>query len=100
MDAGGLHCLDARTGKRHWHHDTQSAIYASPLIVENLVYVANEDKVSIFRLAVDTNKPIAEINMQGEITTSPVFANEILYIITRDTLFTIREESGLLKTYD
>ena len=90
--AGVLHCLDARTGKRHWDHDTQSGIFASPLIVENLVYVADQDKVSIFRLAADTDKPIAEINMQDEITTSPIFANGILYVASGHTLFAIQED--------
>ena len=91
--SGVVHCLDARTGKCHWNHDTLAGIFASPLIVEDLVYVADEDKVSIFRLASDTTKPNAEINMQGWISASPIFANGVLFIATRDTLFAIQKET-------
>ena len=39
---GAVHCLDAKTGKRHWSYDTNAAIWASPLIVDDKVYVADE----------------------------------------------------------
>ena len=49
---GFVHCLDAMTGKQHWVYDTFSAVCASPLIVEDKVYVADQDgTVSVLELS-------------------------------------------------
>ncbi len=99
--SGLLHCMDAKTGKRHWDYDVESAIFASPLIVDNFVYIADDNGiVSIFRLAAKANQPIAKVNMQSEIMTSPIFANGTLYVANRDTLFAIREEKAVQKAVE
>ena len=41
--AGLFHCVNAKTGKSIWTHDLLSASWASPLIVENHVYISDED---------------------------------------------------------
>jgi outer membrane protein assembly factor BamB len=99
--SGFVHCLDAKSGKKHWTYDALSMIVASPLIVDDKVYVANEDgDVAILRLSADPNvamrrvkgenKPLAEINTGGSsIYSSPVFANGVLYVATRNRLFAI-----------
>ncbi len=100
-DAAGLvHCFDAKTGQRHWSHDTFAAVWASPLIVDDKVYVGDEDgDVSVFGLSSDPNvamkpeanahAPLAEINMGNSVYTSPCFANGTLYVANRNMLFAI-----------
>ncbi len=91
-DASGLvHCLNAKSGKPYWSHDSFASIYGSALIVGDKVYLANEDgKVFIFRLSAEPQKPLAEIEMDGgPIYTSPIFANGVLYVATRSWLFAI-----------
>ena len=98
--SGMVHCLDARTGQRHWSFDTSASIWASPLIVDDKVYVADEDgEVAIFGLSADPavafrkeeveTLPLAEISMDSSICGSPVFANGVLYIARRNRLFAI-----------
>ena len=41
--SGILHCLDAKTGKPHWGYDLLSDCWASALIVDDKVYIGNED---------------------------------------------------------
>ena len=36
---GIVHCLDEKTGKRHWSHDTKASVYGNPLVVDGKVYV-------------------------------------------------------------
>ena len=99
--SGLVHCMDAKTGKRHWDYDTNAGIFSSPLIVDKLVYVTGEDGfVSIFRLSAEAHQPIAKVNMQSDIMTSPIFANGTLYIANRDTLFAIREEKAVQKAVE
>src|SRR3989304_5444003 len=92
--SGLLHCLDAKTGKRHWVYDMLAASWGSPLIVDGKVYVGDEDgDVAVFRLSSDPNvamkkvgdkyDPIAEISMKNSVYTSPVVANNVLYIANR-----------------
>ncbi len=50
--SGVFHCLDAKTGKAHWTYDMFAASWASPLIVENRVYISDEDgDIAIFEVS-------------------------------------------------
>jgi outer membrane protein assembly factor BamB len=40
--AGVVHCINAKTGKRHWVYDVRSSIWATPLYAEGKVYVPSE----------------------------------------------------------
>ncbi len=97
VDFSGLvHCLDAKTGKVHWAYDTLAAVWASPLIVDDKVYVADEDgEVAIFRLTAQSHEPLREINLNTSINSSPVFANGTLYVADRNTLFAIADEESV-----
>jgi outer membrane protein assembly factor BamB len=103
-DASGLfHCLDAKTGKRHWAYDMLSASWGSPLIVDEKVYVGDEDgEVAIFKHSADPNvamkevdgemKPYyGEINMANSVYSTPVVAGNVLYIANRTHLFAIAD---------
>ncbi len=88
--SGLFHCLDARTGKRHWTYDMFAASWGSPLIVEGKVYAGDEDgDVVIFEHSTE-RKMIAEINMDNAVYTTPVVANDVLYIANKSTLYALK----------
>ena len=89
--SGLIHCLNAKTGRKHWGHDSFGSVYASPLIVGENVYIANEDGIIlIYRLTAEPQVPFANIETDGgPIYTSPIFANGVLYVATRSWLFAI-----------
>jgi outer membrane protein assembly factor BamB len=99
--SGVFHCLDAKTGKPHWAYDMLSASWGSPLVVEGKVYIGDEDgDVAIFRHSADPNvamkkegseaKPYyGEINMGNSVYSTPIVANNVLYIANRTYLFAI-----------
>ncbi len=97
VDASSMvHCLDARTGKWHWSHDLLSNCYATPLVVDGNIFLADEDGfVSHFRLSADRKVAIPTggspdaINMAKSIYSSPIFANGTLYVATEGKLFAI-----------
>lgn len=77
---GRVHCLEARTGRRHWTFDTRARVFASPLIVDGRVYVANEDGI-LHILALEPNLHVlARHEFQGPLYAAPVFANGVLYV--------------------
>src|SRR5262245_43570743 len=100
--SGLMLCLDAKTGRVHWTYDLLAAVFSSPLIVGNVVYIADEDgDVALFRLSSDPSvamrdgSALAEINVGNAIHCSPAFANGALYIASRDRLFAIQEDGSL-----
>ena len=53
--SGFIHCIDFKTGKRHWVHDLLSAVWGSTLVVDDHVFIGNEDgKLTV--LKADTKK--------------------------------------------
>jgi outer membrane protein assembly factor BamB len=89
--SGVLHCLDAKTGVAHWTHDMLAASWASPLIADGKVYIGDEDgDITIFKHEVsDKIQIIAEINLGSALYTTPVAANESIYIANRNRIFAI-----------
>jgi outer membrane protein assembly factor BamB len=89
--SGLVHCLDAKTGYAYWTHDMLAASWSSPLIVEGKIYVADEDgEITIFKLGKEKDI-IAEIDMESAVYTTPIVANNVLFIANRNTLFAIQE---------
>jgi outer membrane protein assembly factor BamB len=89
--SGFVYCLDAKTGRQYWRHDTQSLIWASPLIVEDKVYVADEDgAVDILKLSPE-KLFYGEFDLAEPIFSSPVFANGVLYVAAGAHLYAIQE---------
>jgi outer membrane protein assembly factor BamB len=89
---GYLHCLDAKTGRKHWTHDALSAINCSPLALDGKLYVTTEDgDVLVFALAREKNLLRKTDMAAWPAGSSPVFANGTLYIATRGMLHAIRE---------
>ena len=92
--SGLVHCLDAKTGARHFTHDMFAQAWGSPLIVDGKVYIGDEDgDVVIFKLSKDEPVPIAEINMKTSVYSTPVVANGVLYISSKSYLFAIQAEA-------
>ena len=99
--SGLLHCLDAKTGQLHWTHDLLTATWGSALIVDDRVYIGDEEgKISIFGLSADPAKamkdngagefePLHVVEMGNSVYTTPVVANGTLFIANKDHLFAI-----------
>ena len=102
--SGLFHCLDAKTGKPHWVYDMLAACWASPMIVDGKVYVGDEDgDISSFRHSSNPEEAMkdedgelrphyGEINMLNSVYTTPVVADNVLYISNRTHLFAIEQE--------
>ncbi len=93
-DSSGLvHCFDAKTGQRHWGHDLFAVCTCSPIIVNDRVYVGDEDgDVAIFKLS-KQKELVAEISMNERIYVTPTVADGVLYQSTYSRLFAIKPGS-------
>ena len=89
--SGLLHCLDAKTGKVHWTYDMLAASWGSPLIVGDYVYVGDEDgDIAIMKLSAKKEQVGKDINMGSSVLSSPILANETLFIATREKVWAIQ----------
>jgi hypothetical protein len=93
--SGLVHCLDAKGSKNgepilHFTYDMLAQSWGSPLIAADHVYIGDEDgDVSVFEFGAENAEPIDEINMGSSVYSTPVAANETIYISTKDKLFAI-----------
>lgn len=90
--AGFLHCLDANTGEVKWVHDTFASVWGSPLVVQDLVYLGDEDGDVVVLRAGTKEEVLAEMNMGGPVYGSPAPANGVLFVATYNQLFALQAE--------
>lgn len=99
--SGLVHCLDAKklssNGKPvvYWTHDMFAASWGSPLIADGKVYIGDEDgDISIFKLSKDKEDP-TEVSMVNSVYSTPVAANNTLYIANKSTIMAIKKGAKL-----
>jgi outer membrane protein assembly factor BamB len=86
---GYLHCLDAKTGRPYWVHETGAFTWSSPYWVDGKVYLGTEGK-SVFVFAHGKEKKLlAENEMDARVRATPVAANGTLYVMTENKLYAI-----------
>jgi outer membrane protein assembly factor BamB len=88
---GYLHCLDVNTGQPYWTHDTLSAVWGSPMVIDGKVYLGDEDGDVLILEAGKQEKVIATVNMGSNVYSTPVPANGTLFVTNRNQLFAIAQ---------
>ena len=89
--SGFLHAVDANTGKAYWTHDMLAAIWGSPMVIDNKVYLGDEDGDVVVMQAGKEKKLLAEMNMGSSVYSTPVPANGTLFIMNRNQLWALSE---------
>jgi outer membrane protein assembly factor BamB len=87
--SGLVHCVDALTGKPYWTHDMMVASWGSAMIADGKVYCGDENgEVYIFALSKE-KKELGKIDMGSSVYSTPIVANNVLYISSKNYLFAI-----------
>jgi outer membrane protein assembly factor BamB len=95
--SGFLHCLDLKTGKPYWTHDMFAAIWGSPMLIGDKVYLGDEDgDVAVIEHG-KTFKLVSEQNMGSSVYATPVPANGALFVMNRNQLYALAEGAQLKK---
>jgi outer membrane protein assembly factor BamB len=90
-EEGILHCLDAQTGKEYWQHDMEAPTWSSAYTVDGKVYMGN-DKNEMYIFAHSKEKKIiAKRNMGTKVRATPVVANGVLFVMTENKLYAIKQ---------
>ncbi len=104
--SGLFHCLDAKQlsdvkdengvpcPKVYWTYDLFAQAWGSPLIVDGKVYVGDEEgDVAIFKHD-RKQELIREVSMNNSVYSTPIVANNVLYISNKSNLFAIGAEDA------
>ena len=93
--SGFLHCLDLKTGKPYWTHDMFAAIWGSPMIIDDKVYLGDEDgDITVLQHGKEM-KVVAEQNMGSSVYSTVVPANGALFVMNRNQLYALAEGAML-----
>jgi len=87
--SGFFHCLDLETGEPYWTYDMLAAVWASPVIIDDKVYLGDEDGDVVILDASKEKHVVGEFNMGSSVYGSVVAADNALFIANRNRLFRI-----------
>jgi len=86
---GYIHCLDAKTGKKHWEFDLKDGTWASPFLADGKVYMGTDSgDLFVFQHGKDLKNP-TKIEMDQGLKSSPCHAGGVLYLHNGTSLFAI-----------
>ncbi len=86
---GNIHCFEAKTGKQLWVHATNSRIWSSTLVADGKVYCGTEDGELVVLAAAREKKVLGKIEFYSPIYSTPVIANDTLFVGTITHLYAI-----------
>ena len=98
---GKVYALRIEDGDLAWSFQTQDRIWATPVIVDDIVYIASLDH-HLYALDVETGDEIWNIEMEGAMSATPVYASGSLWVGDfASTLYRINLESHAVEwTYN
>jgi outer membrane protein assembly factor BamB len=89
--SGFLHCLDAATGKEYWQHDMLAAVWGSPMIIGDYLYLGDEDgDIAVLKTGKE-KVVVGAYNMGSSVYSTPVPAHGVLFVANRNQLFALKE---------
>ncbi len=89
--SGNFRAIDPETGKVFWKHEMGAAVWSSPYYVDGKVFMGDEDGNVVVFAAGKEEKILNTMDMGGSVYTTPVAANGVLYITTREKLYAIQQ---------
>jgi outer membrane protein assembly factor BamB len=99
--SGFVHCLDAETGKSFWQYDMKAHVWGSTLVADGKVYIGDEDGDFVVFAASKEKKVLSNTIVDGKeadgpnlgapIYSTPVVANDVLYVASSYHLYAIQD---------
>jgi outer membrane protein assembly factor BamB len=84
-----LHCVDAETGKPYWKRDLTGEVWASPLVADGKVYIANRKGDFFIFAASKEEKLLSTTKLDSQVAGTVTAANGTLFIATMKRLYAV-----------
>ena len=95
-DTGRLvHCVDRKTGRRHWSHELKGEMWASPYVADGKVYIGSRrGDLCIFE-ASSEKRLLGAVDLKAPISATVTAANGTLFIATMRQLYAVSQGATL-----
>jgi outer membrane protein assembly factor BamB len=93
--AGHVHCLDEKTGKPYWVHDTKAETWSTPLVADGKVYVGTKKKLVVFAAAKEL-KVLSEIPLGSTAYATPVAVDGTLFVCSQSYLWAVQKGATMM----
>lgn len=90
--AGRLHCLDADTGQLYWIHEGKAVTWGSTMVADGKVYLPTQKQLWVLAAGKE-KRVLSEINLGTSIWATPVAANGVLFIASKQYLWAAAESN-------
>jgi len=91
---GNVYALDVESGARKWVFETGHRVWATPLIVSNVVYIGSMDR-HLYALNLSDGKVRWDFHAEGAFAGTPALRDDTLYIgAFDDRLYAIDAHTG------
>ncbi|MGB8168100.1 MAG: PQQ-binding-like beta-propeller repeat protein [Chthoniobacteraceae bacterium] len=90
-DLGGhIHCLDEKTGKPYWVHDTNAETWSTPLVADGKIFVATKKKLVTLAAGKEKNL-LSEVPLGSSAYATPIVANGTLFVCSQSYLWAVQK---------
>ena len=95
-DTGRLvHCVDRKTGRRHWSHELKGEMWASPYAADGKVYIGSRrGDLCIFE-ASSEKRLLGAVDVKAPISATVTAANGTLFVATMRQLYAVSQGATL-----
>ena len=88
--AGHVHCLDEKTGKPYWVHETNAETWSTPLVADGRIYICTKKKL-VTLAAGKEKKLISEVSLGSSAYATPIVANSTLFVCSQSYLWAVQK---------
>jgi len=88
--AGKVHCLDEKTGKPYWVHETNAETWSTPFVADGKVYIGTKKKL-VTLAAGKEKKVLSEIPLGSTAYATPIAANGTLFVCSQSYLWAVQK---------
>ena len=92
-NSGEIYAFNAHTGSKIWNYSTDSAVYSSPAVIGNALYIGEDDYVCAFNAS--SGVKMWDYATGGFINSSPDVVNGVVYIGSQDNnIYALNASTG------
>ncbi len=89
---GVVVCHNAKTGEKYWEHEFDNGFYASPILVEDKIYIMDREGIMRIYKAANKFELVSEPSLGEPTVATPAFSDGQIFIRTEEHLYCIENK--------
>ena len=89
---GYICCFDAKTGEKFWEHDALTNLWGSCYVADGKIYVGTEEGDLLVFKEGKEKKLLGKYDLKAPVLSTPVAVNGVLYVMTKNKLYALKNK--------